>query len=623
MHHRALHNTLIACILLGWATAALAQGPQPPAHDYVENELIVKTTSDVPLNRLLPGLDEGAAERWPHLALLNQTYRVEGITQLFPQLERSLRDECGARRVHELERELLRVWRVQFPDGFDAAQALDAYRLTPHVEYVELNRLQHVARLPDDPLFRMQWALRNTGQTGGTPGADVHAAAAWDSTTGSRAIVVAVVDTGVDYLHPDLAHNIWRNEGEIPDNGIDDDGNGFVDDVRGWDFVDEDPHLAWPGEDAETPDNDPMDRHGHGTHCSGIIGAVTDNAYGIAGVVWQCRIMPVRAGFRTRVGPGAVPTMASSQAIVYAAANGAHVINMSYGIFWPSPTQYLAVRYAAARGVVLVGAAGNDGVDLIHFPSGFPEVIGVIATDHDDHRLDFSNYGMWCDLAAPGSWIFSTLPGDRFYPMGGTSMAAPHVAGGAAMIRSCEPRFEPRDVRAVLLQSCDNLGEPGFDEQYAFGRMNLERALKFRMTDNITAPSLRWTGEPGFEIDGVEPDEPTTRRLVRFEVTYADPDGDFPRVTQLWLDLDGDGDYAPVERFMMAPLDPDELDFLAGKRYGLALYLPPTTSTALAYRFHFEDARFVADGLPAETARLVVRMAPQPAAEVGRGRPPQ
>jgi hypothetical protein len=259
---------------------------------------------------------------------------------------------------------------------------------------------------------------------------------------------------------------------------------------------------------------------------------------------------------------------------------------------------------------VLVGAAGNDGVDLIHFPSGFPEVIGVIATDHDDHRVGFSNYGMWCDLGAPGTWIFSTLPGDHFYPMGGTSMAAPHVSGGAAMLRSYEPRFDARDVRAILLQSCDDLGEPGFDEQYAFGRMNLERALKFHLTEDTAAPTLYWTGDPGFESDAIEPDEPSTRSPVEFRVTYADVDGDFPRVTELWLDLDHDGDFAPVERFQMAPVEPDELDFLAGKRYAVSLYLPADEGRPFVYRFHFEDARFAAVGPPADEQSVAVHVAP-------------
>jgi len=596
---------------------APAQSP-PPQRGYVEDELIVKTTTDIDLERLLPGRDDEYAEAWPHLALLNQTYRVEGITQLFPQLERALRDECGSERIKQLERELLRVYRVEFPEGFDAMRALRAYAAAPHVEYVELNRFQHVMRLPDDERFREQWALRNTGQTGGTPGADIHATAAWDTETGGREIVVAVIDSGVDYTHPDLAGNIWINEDEIPDNGIDDDGNGYTDDVRGWDFVDVDPRILWPGEDAGPPDNDPMDFLGHGTHCSGIISAVTDNAYGVAGVVWHCRIMPLRAGFATRSGAGVLEVEDISSATIYAAMNGAHVMNMSFGSNWPSPTQYLALRYAVAKGVVPVAAAGNAAVDETHFPAAYPEVIAVIATDHDDHRSYFSNFGHWCDLAAPGSRILSTLPRDRFQAASGTSMAAPHVSGGIAMLRSHEPAFTPRDVQAVLLQSADDLGPPGFDAAYAFGRMNLERALKFRTTPNTTPPTLRWSGEPGFEADGVHPDTPSTRSLVQFRVTYADVDGDFPRVTQVWIDLDDDGTYDPVERFFMAPIEPDELDFVTGKRYGLALHLPAESGGGFRYRFHFEDARFTAEGAPAEEQFVAVHTAPARRAETLR-----
>lgn len=608
-----------ACVL-ALAAAAPAQAPPPPRRDYVENELIVKTTTDIDLERLVPGRDDDYAEQWPHLALLNQTYRVEGIVRLFPELARSLRPDFSTERIHQLERELLRVYHFTFPDGFDAMRALYAYAASPHVDYVELNRYQTMMRLPNDELFHKQWSLRNTGQTGGTPGADIHATAAWDTETGGREIIVAVIDSGVDYTHPDLARNVWINTKEIPDNGLDDDGNGYVDDVRGWDFVDVDPRVVWPGEDAGPPDNDPMDFLGHGTHCSGIIGAVTDNAYGVAGVVWHCRIMAVRAGFLTRWGHGSLSITATSRAMLYATMNGAHVFNMSFGSFWPSPTQYLMLRYAVANGVVPVAAAGNNARDRLHFPAAFPEVVSVIATDHDDHRSPFSNYGHWCDLAAPGSRILSTMPPRRFLPASGTSMAAPHVAGGIAMIRSHEPAFTPRDVRAVLLQSCDDLGPPGFDRAYAFGRMNLERTLKFRTTDNTVPPTLRWSGDPGFEADGIHPDAPTARTLVQFRVTYADVDGDFPRVTQLWLDLDPDGEYAPVERFLMAPVEPDALDFLAGKRYGLNLHLPAGADGSLTYRFHFEDARDAAKGLPADEQFVTVRTAPPRRAKAVRSK---
>lgn len=293
---------------------------------------------------------------------------------------------------------------------------------------------------------------------------------------------------------------------------------------------------------------------------------------------------------------------------------------MSYGSEWPSPTQYLMLRYAVASGVVPVAAAGNSAVDRLHFPAAFPEVISVIATDHDDHRASFSNYGHWCDLSAPGAWILSTLPHGRFLAASGTSMAAPHVAGGVAMLRSHEPAFTPRDVRAVLVQSCDDLGASGFDRAYAFGRMNLERALRFHTTENTVAPVLRWSGDAGFESDGIHPDDPSTRSLVEFRVTCADVDGDFPRVTQLWLDFDRDGDFAPVERFQMGPVEPDELDFAAGKRYGLSLHLPADEGGRLAYRFHFEDARFVAEGLPTEEQWVAVRVPPPRRAQAPRQR---
>lgn len=254
---------------------------------------------------------------------------------------------------------------------------------------------------PNDPMFADQWALKNIGQLGGTPGSDIGATRAWDTTAGSN-VIVAVVDEGVNWQHPDLAANMWVNTKEIPNNGIDDDNNGYVDDVRGWDFYNDDNTVY-----------DRVDGDRHGTHVSGIIGAAGNNATGVAGVNWHVRIMPVKF-----LGPYGGDDFSGAMAIEYAVDNGARVINCSWGGQGVSDVLSQAIDYAAQHGVLIVCAAGNDGVSIDSTPffpasSDATNVITVAATDRNDQLPWWSNVGAeGVDLAAPGVDITSTLPRD-------------------------------------------------------------------------------------------------------------------------------------------------------------------------------------------------------------------
>jgi subtilisin family serine protease len=292
---------------------------------------------------------------------------------------------------------------MQLPEGMTVEEALTIYRNDPNVEYAEPNYLRHaMSTIPDDVFFPNLWGLNNTGQvvnnTPGTSGADIDAPEAWDITTGSSSVVVAVIDTGVDYNHPDLTSNIWTNPGEIPDNGIDDDGNGKIDDVNGWDFVND--------------DNDPIDGAEHGTHVAGTIAAEGNNSIGIAGVSWTAKIMPLR--FLDGFGDGKVSD--SIAAIDYAIANGAHIINASYG--WNTFSQFEREAISRARdaGILFVVAAGNESEnnDLVpSYPASheLDNIIAVAATDQNDNLTDFSNYGATSvDVAAPGENIYSAYP---------------------------------------------------------------------------------------------------------------------------------------------------------------------------------------------------------------------
>jgi len=304
---------------------------------------------------------------------------------------------------------------------------------------------ESVSGAPNDPRFSEQWALSNTGQTSGTSGADIGALSAWSVSTGSDSIVVAVIDTGVDYTHPDMAANIWTNPGEIAGNGIDDDGNGYIDDVHGWDFINN--------------DNDPMDDNGHGTHCAGVIGAVGNNGIGISGVNQKVKIMPLK--FLSADGSGNVA--ASLNAITYARKMGANVISCSWGGTAKSQALEDAI---SATDRVFACAAGNSGVntDIIpQYPSCLPEaqIISVAASNAKDGIPSYSNYGPTSvDVAAPGDGILSTYPtslGSQYMSMKGTSMATPHVAGLAALLLSINSSLSPSELKSLILNNADTL----------------------------------------------------------------------------------------------------------------------------------------------------------------------
>lgn len=350
----------------------------------------------------------------------------------------------------------LGIYKVRGLRGQTAEELIRDYSGSLDVEYVEPNGLVYTMRTPNDPRFSELYGLNNIGQTGGSIDSDIDAPEAWDRQIGSPAVVVADIDSGVDYNHPDLAANIWSNPGEIPGNGIDDDGNGYIDDIHGWDFV--------------NSDNNPMDDNGHGTHTSGTIAAVGNNGIGVTGVAWQAGIMPLK--FIDSTGSGTFTDAAS--AIIYAANMGAKVASNSWGC-GPSSACYSqvvedAIAYADSKGMLFVVAAGNSGSDndaVITYPctSGQPNVICVAATDHNDRKASFSSYGATTvDLGAPGVKILSTVPTNGntccsdpsgYKYLSGTSMATPHVAGAAALLFARAPDLTIAESRNILLGSTD------------------------------------------------------------------------------------------------------------------------------------------------------------------------
>ena len=352
---------------------------------------------------------------------------------------------------------------VRVKTGARLAEAAADLEDIAGVEWVEPNYTLQLDFVPNDPHY-------DTVAPTQTPYLNrIDAAGAWDLTMGRPEIVIAILDTGVEMSHEDLAGAIWTNLGEIPGNEIDDEGNGFIDDEHGWDFAGQ--------------DNLPDDDYGHGTHVAGIAAARIDNGLGIAGLAGAATIMPVD------VFDYAIGTYEDLiRAIVYATDNGAHVINMSLGASSYSLGEEMAVNYAFSRGVVVVAAAGNTGNEMVHYPAAHPNAIAVASTTAQDVLSSFSTRGTWVDVAAPGSSIYSTVYGNGYRTMSGTSMATPHVAGLAALILSRNPTLTPTQVRDLIERTADDLGAAGRDIFYGAGRINAGSAVAA-------------TASPGLDID--------------------------------------------------------------------------------------------------------------------------
>ncbi len=302
----------------------------------------------------------------------------------------------------------------------------------------------------NDPDYSKLYGLNNTGQTGGTSDADIDAPEAWDITTGSASTIVAVTDTGVDINHPDLKNNIWVNSGETAGNKIDDDKNGYVDDVNGYDFYNNDATVYDPGDGDK-----------HGTHVAGTIAAEGNNGIGVSGVNWKAKIMPLKF-----LGPDGGYTSDAVEALNYAVAKGAKISNNSWGGGGYSQTLLDAINKADTSGHLFVAAAGNGGSDGVgdnndstpHYPSSYDSsnIVSVAATDRKDAPAGFSNYGSTSvDLAAPGVGILSTLPGNTYGSYSGTSMATPHVSGVAALLKSMNSSADDATLKDQILKSVD------------------------------------------------------------------------------------------------------------------------------------------------------------------------
>lgn len=410
------------------------------------------------------------------------------------------------RRLKHLGISVLEVGRP----GPSLDWSLEALAGDPVVEWAEKVPLAFCQFVPSDPDFPNQWPLHNFGQTGGLPDADIDAVEAWDIEDGSsQPVVVAVIDTGVDYTHPDLAANVWTNPGEDPwrdpldpstGNGIDDDENGLVDDWKGWDFVGANVFLP-------LPDNDPLDLFGHGTHVAGIVGASSNGAGGV-GVNFHAKILPIKIGGDSEF----LNSLTAIEAIEYLidlktrpvhGVPGLRVVNASWAMLVPLQAMKRAIEAAGEAGILFVCAAGNGGFDAVgdnidnppllqgSWPAAFDSktILSVAATDASDRLASFSNYGRRSvDLGAPGVAYFSTMPTYEvilntqygyllhYDFLSGTSMAAPCAAGAASLLWAKRPDLTPCEVKSLLLESVDPLGSLS-GNTVSGGRLNLAAAI--------------------------------------------------------------------------------------------------------------------------------------------------
>ncbi len=419
----------------------------------------------------------------------------------------TLQSRLGAHSVIDVkpfktDRELLKLRMAKDEDVSKAVAILSA---EPSVEYAEPNYMFYVLDdgIPNDPDFVKTWGIHNTGQKDaagqiGTPGADIRVLPLWQQGfRGSRNIVAAVIDTGIQWDHPDLAANLYSNLGEAGDlatNGQDDDGNGFVDDLHGWNFA--------------RNNKDSNDDHGHGSHCAGTIGGVGNNGIGVSGVNWEVSLMPVK--FLDASGGGTL--QAAIEAVNYARMMKVNLMSNSWGGSQFAQSLSDAVKRTEEAGIIFVAAAGNDGTSNDtgpSYPANFPfgNIISVAATDNKDNIANFSNWGVnSVHVAAPGVQVYSTVKGGKYAAFSGTSMATPHIAGISALLLSVNPNWDFAEVKRRLITTSDpvrNLSR----KVMAKGRVNAYNALHGIVPPSIDPDESLWKDVP-VTIESVHPYAP-------------------------------------------------------------------------------------------------------------------
>ena len=472
---------------------------RPKHGTFVPGVIVVKTRESHGIARQQQSIDGSAANI--ALAQLN----VREVRSAFTHLA----DAALSRQLG-----LDRVYHVQYNEAIDPFDACAKMMGNPDVEYAIPYYVQTMSYAPNDVRYGQQpWM------------ASMKVDKAWDVTKGAASVIIAIIDSGTDWQHEDLAGNIWTNTKEIAGNNIDDDSNGYIDDIRGWDFVG---NISVS--DAQSgifrPDNDPRvngtitDITSHGTVVGGCAGAVTNNAKGVASPGFSCKIIPIKCGSDN---PNFGGILRGYEAIAYAADLGAHIINCSWGGYDQSASGQDIIDYAIAKGSLVIAASGNDGANndvLKHSPSSLSGVLGVGSCSVTDVVSGFSNYGMNVAVYAPGEGIMSTYPNNQYKALSGTSFSSPLTSGIAGLVKAVHPDWTPEMIYAQIRGTADNLAGITIDSKPRYwGRINAERAVKVNstFTSGERMPGLLLNG---LEIGGSESGSVTTynRTTIKFKI---------------------------------------------------------------------------------------------------------
>ncbi len=474
---------LLSTLLALWLCAPVFSLAADDAIDFFPGRLIIKFASPLleasarnsPANLVLPG----------RCNEILSAARAREILQIFPEKASSLPKNISAY-------DLASIYEIDFGREIDVNKIAALLRNEPGVLYAEPVYVRKPIYNPNDPAVSgglQSYLIVIKAQQG------------WDISIGDTSVVIAIVDTGIDWMHEDLSANIWRNHDEIAGNNIDDDNNGYADDIRGWDF----------GGVSGTPDNDPReDRPDHGTHVAGIAAGVGDNGKGIAGVAFRCKLMPVKiTQDDLRFDNGTPKILHGYRGIVYAADNGADIINCSWGGGGYSQYEQDVINYANSKGTLVVAGAGNANNSFEFFPAAYQNVLGVAATYTSDQRANFSSYGNWVGVSAPGAetqsvflystWQTSNADPSGYRRLGGTSMSSPMAAGVCALVKSIHHDWMPQQIAQHVRVTADNIdaNNPGFNKRLGRGRINVQRALQAS-----TSPGVRWINMTAQEVNG-------------------------------------------------------------------------------------------------------------------------
>ena len=418
--------------------------------DYQDGKLWIKVKSSFKggVFSLEDNLPKLTISTFPFLESLNKKYPIKQISSPFNKAK--------------LETDLKRVYEIEITDIYSIDEVIKVLEKNSNIEYVEKIPLIKTSLVPNDPSFTSQWALNKINATG-----------AWNYFSSGSSIIVAVIDDAIETTHSDLAPSLWINQAEIPTNGIDDDNNGYIDDINGWDMADNDNNP-----------NPTTSAYLHGTHVAGIVGASSNNNLGIASIGYSVKLMCIKASNA----PATVNYGYSG--ILYATDNGAKVINMSWGSYVNSQTGQTIIDYAHNAGVVLVAAAGNDNTSAAHYPSDYNHVISVAATSSNDVKASFSNFGSQIDVSAPGENILSTGVGNTYINLSGTSMASPYVAGLASLMLSLNPYLAPNDIETCIKNNTDNISalNPSYSGSLGTGRINANNTMQCVQSSLAWAP---------------------------------------------------------------------------------------------------------------------------------------